>query len=66
MTKKSNETRQRKYGLIDKVAPQESDGEDDRKPFPGKGFDFPGKIDIFRKIVIFVKNRNFCKNRISR
>ena len=42
MTKKSNETRQRKYGLIDKVAPQESDGEDDRKPFPGKGLDFPG------------------------
>ena len=40
MTKKSNETRQRKYGLIDKVAPQESDGEDDRKPFPGKGLDF--------------------------
>ena len=38
MTKKSNESRQRKYGLIDKIAPQESDGEDDRKPFPGQEF----------------------------
>lgn len=26
--------RQRKFGVVDKIAPQESDDEDDRKPFP--------------------------------
>jgi len=28
------QARQRKFGVIDKIAPQESDDEDDRKPFP--------------------------------